>query len=365
MIHRDLGHVPDPRFWQGRRVFLTGHTGFKGSWLSIWLAGMGAEVHGFSLDPPTHPSIFEDAQVSALMATDTRGDIRDRERLTSALTASRADVVLHLAAQALVRPSYSDPIGTFATNVMGTANLLAAVASVRSVTAVVVVTTDKCYENKEWLYPYRECDSLGGHDPYSASKAAAEIVTASWRSSFASAQGLHISSARAGNVIGAGDWAVDRLIPDCVRAFSVGAAVELRNPNATRPWQHVVEPLNGYLLLAERLSSEEGQSYASAWNFGPALESEATVGEIARMAASAWGGSATIVERVEPGTLHEAGLLRLDSSLARKRLGWQPRWSLDQAIAATIEGYRLHGQVRELRRLIEKQIRAYVGTSND
>lgn len=365
MIHREPGRVADPIFWHGRRVFMTGHTGFKGSWLSIWLAGMGAEVHGFSLDPPTHPNLFEDARVRAVLATDTRGDIRDPERLASALTASRAEVVLHLAAQALVRPSYSDPIGTLATNVMGTANLLAAAASVRSVIAVVVVTTDKCYENREWIYPYRECDSLGGHDPYSASKAAAEFVTASWRRSFASGKGPHIASARAGNVIGAGDWATDRLIPDCVRAFQANTGVELRSPNATRPWQHVAEPLNGYLLLAERLSSEEGQNYATAWNFGPAPESDATVGEVARIAASAWGGSATVIEQGEPGTLHEAGVLRLDSSFARKKLGWQPRWSLEQAIAATIEGYRQHGRGGEFRRLIERQIRTYVGSSND
>ncbi|QTN31335.1 CDP-glucose 4,6-dehydratase [Akkermansiaceae bacterium] len=322
--------------WQDKDIFLTGHTGFKGSWLSLWLHSLGSRVHGYALDPPTEPSVFEVAGVASALASDVRADLADAARLSQAMSDAQPEAVFHLAAQPLVRASYSDPLGTFVTNVIGTANLLQAVRSVPSVKAVVIVTTDKVYENREWVHPYREGDRLGGHDPYSASKAAAEIVTASMRDSFFRDSPVRIATARAGNVIGGGDWAADRLVPDCLRAFAAGEPVRLRYPGAVRPWQHVLEPLGGYLALAEALLREPGRAAAGAWNFGPEAADNVTVGEVAERLAAAWGGTARVICNADADVPHEAGLLSLDISSARRHLAWHPRWALGEALGKTL-----------------------------
>ncbi|MDR7379549.1 CDP-glucose 4,6-dehydratase [Rhodoferax ferrireducens] len=345
--------------WTDTPVFLTGHTGFKGGWLSLCLQALGAQVHGYALDPNTMPSLFEVARVADTLASDTRADLADRAALQAALAAVRPTVVFHLAAQPLVRASYADPLGTFATNVMGTAHLLEAVRSVPSVRAVVVVTTDKVYDNREWVYPYRESDALGGHDPYSASKGAAEIVTASYRASFFHAAGAaQIATARAGNVIGGGDWAADRLVPDCLQAFAAQRPVHLRYPGAVRPWQHVLEPLSAYLRLAEALLAQSSHA-ASAWNFGPDARGDATVGQVAQRLAALWGQGAQ-VEIPEGGAHpHEAGQLRLDITRARAELGWQPRWSLDQALEHTVAWQRAWLAGEDMAAVSRTQIAAY------
>lgn len=357
------GRLPEPAFWQGRRVLLTGHTGFKGAWLALWLTEMGATVHGFAMEPPTVPNLFDLANVAAVLASDTRADVRDAAAVAACTQGCRPEIVMHLAAQSLVLPSYDDPLTTFATNAMGTANVLEAARHTPGVRAILVITTDKCYENREWEHPYRENDRLGGHDPYSASKAAAEIITASWRASFAGRAGAHIASARAGNVIGAGDWAEDRLLPDCFRAFANSRTVTLRNPHAVRPWQHVLEPLAGYLLLAESLCGSDGETYARGWNFGPDPGGDASVGTVAELAARLWGDGAAVCFARAPDQPHEAGTLRLDSTLARLRLGWAPRWSLPQAIDATVAGYRCHARGGDLTGLVRDQIAAYCGAN--
>jgi CDP-glucose 4,6-dehydratase len=327
--------------WQRRRVFLTGHTGFKGGWLAVWLGRLGARVYGYALDPPTQPSFFADVDVGRTLAADTRADLRDLPRLQAAMRAAEPEVVFHLAAQPLVRDSYERPLETFMTNVVGTAHVLEACRAAASVRAVVVITTDKVYENRKWLYPYREVDRLGGHDPYSASKAAAELVTASYRSCFfARADAAHVASARAGNVIGGGDWAKDRLLPDCLRAFADGAPAQLRHPSSVRPWQHVLEPLSGYLALAQRLLDSDGAAFATAWNFGPEPADYATVGEVAAMAAQCWGSGAKVAEGPNPDDFVETELLRIDSSSARARLGWRPRWSMRKAVEQTVMWHR-------------------------
>lgn len=351
-------------FWRGRRVFLTGHTGFKGGWLALWLAEMGAEVHGFALEPPSQPNLFDLADVGAVLVSDTRADLRDAAAVAACTQRCQPEIVMHLAAQALVRPSYVEPLTTFATNVMGTAHLLEAVRQTPGVRAIVVITTDKCYENREWMHPYRENDRLGGHDPYSASKAASEIVTACWRASYPGDACARIASARAGNVIGAGDWAVERLLPDCFRAFASSRPVLLRNPHAVRPWQHVLEPLAGYLLLAESLCGNDGKIYARSWNFGPDPSGDATVSEVARLAAQLWGDNASVITATDANPLHEAGLLRLDSTLARLQLDWAPRWTLSQAIAATVAGYRCHALDGDLAALVRAQISSYCTAGN-
>ena len=348
--------------WRGRSVMVTGHTGFKGSWLTLWLGKLGAEVHGFSLEPPTSPNLFEVARVGDVCASDVRADLANLAALTSALRGARPTVVFHLAAQALVRESYRDPIGTFGTNVMGTANVLEAVRRCDSVEAVVVVTTDKVYENRESSHRYAECDPLGGRDPYSASKAAAEIVAGSMRSSFFGSQNGHrarVATARAGNVLGGADWAVDRLVPDCLRAFASGDPVELRFPNAVRPWQHVLEPLSGYLLLAERLCAAGGERFARAWNFGPAADSDATVGDVAAAAARLWGEGAKVSHKSEGDDPHEAGLLHLDSSLAHAELGWRPRWTLGETLARTVEWHRKWMDGADMADVSREQITLY------
>lgn len=353
--------------WDGKRVLLTGHTGFKGSWLALWLQMMGADLCGLALEPPTAINLFEDASVGQGMRS-VIGDIRDAELVRRVFQEHRPEVVFHLAAQPLVRASYADPLGTYATNVMGTAHLLDAARAVDTLRAVVIITTDKCYENQEWPWPYRENDRLGGFDPYSNSKACAELVVSSYRNSFFNPRdyvrhGVAIATARAGNVIGGGDWAEDRLVPDAIRAFQQGCAVRIRNPLAVRPWQHVLEPLHGYLKLAMSLV-DKGLSYGKAWNFGPrpgdAKPVEWVVGELARL----WGQGARWEQ--EPGQHpHEAHTLKLDISKAVDRLGWQPRLDLAEALAITEAWYRERWQLGRgggggsMRTFTEDQIRDY------
>ena len=331
---------PSPEFWHGRRVLLTGHTGFKGAWLALWLRRLGAEVTGLALEPPTTPSLFSLACNSADVLRDCRGDIRDLERVLAIARAARPEVVLHLAAQSLVRPSYDDPVGTYASNVMGTVHVLEALRQVAGVKAAVIVTSDKCYQNREWLWAYRESEPMGGHDPYSSSKGCAELVTSAYRDAFFrhSAQPVALASGRAGNVIGGGDWAVDRILPDCVRAFAQRQAAVVRNPGAIRPWQHVLEPLCGYLLLAERLH-EDGPSFGEAWNFGPAEEDARPVSYLVDRVAKLWGDGAAwhTTPAQQP---HEATYLKVDASKARARLAWRPRLNVDAALDWTVEWYR-------------------------
>jgi CDP-glucose 4,6-dehydratase len=320
-------------FWRGKRVFLTGHTGFKGGWLALWLADMGAEVHGYALTPPTEPNFFTVASLPARLASSTIADIRDAAVLTQATQAVRPDIVFHLAAQPLVRYSYVAPVETYAVNVMGTVNLLESVRQTPSVKAVVNVTTDKCYENREWVWPYRENEAMGGCDPYSSSKACSELVTAAYRRSFLDAAGIHLASARAGNVIGGGDWAEDRLVPDFLRALDSGQVLTIRSPLATRPWQHVLEPLSGYLMLAEKLFTE-GQSFAEAWNFGPEEADVRPVRWIVEYLCSQVPGAAWQCDAAPQP--HEANTLKLDSSKAKVQLGWRPRWNLQTALGMTL-----------------------------
>jgi CDP-glucose 4,6-dehydratase len=323
--------------YAGRRVLLTGHTGFKGSWLALWLQAMGAQVHGLALDPADGPSHW---QLLGLGLPERRQDIRDAAAVRAAMAAIQPQLVLHLAAQPLVRRSYDDPLETWSTNVMGTVNLLDACRQTPGVQAVVVVTTDKCYENQEWPWGYRERDALGGHDPYSASKAAAELAVASWRRAFGGAVGAPLlASARAGNVIGGGDWSVDRLVPDLVRALAQGRPLEVRSPNATRPWQHVLESLSGYLLLGQQLLAGR-TDLAQAFNFGPGPEGNRSVADVLQGLRGAW--PALRWQADAHGGPHEATLLQLDSSLARCRLGWQPVWGFDETLRRTADWYRAH-----------------------
>ena len=328
----------DPAFWAGKRVFLTGHTGFKGSWLSLWLQKMGAHVTGFALAPPTTPALFEVAQVARDM-TSIIGDVRERAVLARALLDADPEIVIHMAAQPLVRASYDDPVGTYATNVMGTVHLLEAVRSAPSVRAACIVTTDKCYENREWAWGYREDEPMGGHDPYSNSKGCAELVTLAYRRSFFGAANTPaIASGRAGNVIGGGDWATDRLIPDILRAVAKGEKVLIRNPLAIRPWQHVLEPLSGYLVLCQALC-DAPETSAQAWNFGPREEDARPVQWIVERICALWGEGAGWVcdQSVQP---HEAHYLKLDISRARADLGWNPRWTLAEALETIVAWHR-------------------------
>jgi CDP-glucose 4,6-dehydratase len=333
-------HPANP--WQGRRVFLTGHTGFKGGWLALWLAARGAKVRGYALDPSTEPNLFMLASVADVV-DDDRGDIQDYPKLEASLTDFEPEVIFHLAAQPLLRRSYADPLGTYGTNMMGTVNLLEAVRKSPGVRAVVCVTTDKCYQNREWAWPYRETDPLGGHDPYSSSKACAEIVAAAFRDSYfplsrVSEHRVAIATARAGNVIGGGDWSEDRLIPDLVRGFHAGQPVLIRRPHAIRPWQHVLEPLQGYITLAEQLLAGKAEA-ATAFNFGPGEDDAWPVERIANRLVKMWGPGASWV-RDEASGVHEAHYLKLDSSKARAELEWRPRLNLDTALEWTMQWYR-------------------------
>jgi len=343
--------------WSGRRVFITGHTGFKGSWLCLWLQMLGAEIAGYALDPPTTPSLFESAKVATGMQS-IHGDVRNPDLLRKAMQAFAPQVVFHLAAQSLVRVSYAEPLQTLATNVMGTANLLECVRQTPSVRAVVVVTSDKCYENRQWVWPYRENDALGGHDPYSASKACAELVTSSFRSSFfGGPQKAAIATARAGNVIGGGDWALDRLVPDLMRNFSTGQVVRIRQPRALRPWQHVLEPVRGYLLLAQALL-QHGHAFGEAWNFGPHNESIRPVEWIAKWIAQQWGGG--VRWEIDGGEHpHEAHTLTLDSAKVARRLGWRPSLILEEALALTVNWYQEFYAGGDAREACLEQIGAY------
>lgn len=351
----------NPQFWQGKRVFLTGHTGFKGSWLSLWLQQLGAEVTGYSLQPPTEPSLFEVASVARGMHS-VIGDVRDGEHLKRVMQEARPDVVIHMAAQPLVRYSYDHPVETYATNVMGVVHLLEAVRATPGIRAVLNVTSDKCYENREWPWGYRENEAMGGYDPYSNSKGCSELVTAAYRSSYFSTErfaehGVALGSARAGNVIGGGDWAMDRLIPDMLRAISNKQAVQIRNPNAIRPWQHVLEPLSGYLLLSEKLYTE-GMRHAEGWNFGPQDSDAKPVSWIVDHMTQLWGEGASweLDGKVQP---HEASFLRLDCAKARDRLGWRPQWHIGQTIEKIVEWHKAYDQGGDMHQLSIDQIKTY------
>jgi CDP-glucose 4,6-dehydratase len=350
--------VVNPSFWNGKKVFVTGHTGFKGGWLSMWLQQLGANVTGYALQPPTNPSLFEVAQVAKGM-TSIIGDIRDGILFANAMRQVAPDIVIHMAAQPLVRRSYVDPVETYSTNVMGTVHLLEAVRQTPSVRAVVNVTTDKCYENKEWVWGYRESEPMGGFDPYSSSKGCAELVTAAYRNSFFNADRhsqhqVALATARAGNVIGGGDWAEDRLIPDILRAIEAGHSVNIRNPHATRPWQHVLEPLSGYLTLAEKLYTL-GPAFAEAFNFGPAEEDAKPVQWIVEQLTQHWGNCATwtLDQANHP---HEANYLKLDCSKAHSRLDWRPRWDLRMALKAIVTWHKAYVAGSDMRAASQVQI---------
>ena len=346
-------------FWQGKRVFVTGHTGFKGAWLCLWLQALGAKIYGFALDAPTTPNFFDVAQVVGVMTGNIHADVRDAGAFAGAMLAAQPDVVFHLAAQSLVRYSYTAPAETYAVNVMGTVNLLEAIRQTPSVKAVVNITTDKCYENREWVWPYRENEAMGGYDPYSSSKACSELVTAAYRRSFLAPAGIYIASARAGNVIGGGDWAVDRLIPDFLRALDAGKKLMIRSPDAIRPWQHVLEPLSGYLTLAEKLFSGV-QSFAEAWNFGPDDNDAKPVRWIieylcGQVQDTAWQQDAS----PQP---HEANYLKLDSFKAKAQLGWRPRWDLQTALGKTLAWHHAWREGTNMADFSLQQIHEYEAT---
>lgn len=350
---------PEADFWRGKRVLLTGHTGFKGAWLALWLRALGAEVTGLGLAPATEPNLFTLARVREAVAAHHLCDIRDAAATAAVVHAAQPEIVLHLAAQALVRASYRAPVETFATNVMGTAHVLDALRGLAGLRAVVVVTTDKVYANREWAYPYREDDALGGHDPYSASKAASEIVADSYRAAFLAGQGVALARARAGNVIGGGDWAEDRLIPDAVRAWGTGQPLVIRRPEAVRPWQHVLEPLCGYLVLAEKIHADP--TLAAAYNFGPDAAKAATVRDVVKSAQAAFGRGETQFDAAPQGP-HEAGWLALETAKARHALGVRPRWNLDTSVHRTMAWYRAQVDGADAQALCLADIRDFTET---
>lgn len=345
-------------FWRDKRVFLTGHTGFKGGWLSLWLQSLGAQVYGYALKPPTETNLFTVAEVEKGMSSSVIADIREGERLKKAMQLADPEIVFHLAAQPLVRYSYVQPAETYEVNVMGTVHLLEAVRATPEVKAVVNVTTDKCYENREWVWGYRENEAMGGFDPYSSSKGCAELVTSAYRQSFLASAGIALASARAGNVIGGGDWAADRLIPDFLRAMDAGETLKIRSPHSTRPWQHVLEPLSGYLALAERLYTE-GQSFAEGWNFGPKDEDARPVGWIVEQMAQM--RKDVVWQCDETPQPHEANYLKLDSSKAHSQLNWQPRWRLQTALQKTLEWHEAWRSGTDMRAVTLAQVADYQG----
>jgi CDP-glucose 4,6-dehydratase len=348
-------------FWKGKRVFISGHTGFKGSWLCLWLHKLGAEVTGYALDPPTEPSLFELCHIKELVRS-IIADVRDGSALTKAMVSARPDIVIHMAAQPLVRDSYKIPLETYAINVMGTVNVFEAVRNCKTIKAVINVTTDKCYENKEWVWGYRENESLGGYDPYANSKACSELVTSAYRSSYFNPaeyqnHGVAVASARAGNVIGGGDWATDRLIPDCIRAILKVEQIAIRNPHAVRPWQHVLEPLSGYLMLAQKLY-EDGALFSEAWNFGPDDSDAKPVEWLVKNFCAKWGKEASY--RIDAGEHpHEAHYLKLDCSKAKTKLGWHPKWNLEKAIESIIEWTRAYKDTKNVQKICFEQIEEY------
>lgn len=351
-------------FWKNKKVFLTGHTGFKGGWLSLWLQDMGATVCGYSLTPPTSPSLFEVAGVADDMQSQI-GDIRDYQLLYKSIEQFKPEIVIHMAAQPLVRLSYNEPVDTYSTNVMGTVNLLDCIRKIGNVKAIVNVTSDKCYKNNEWVWGYREDEPMGGHDPYSNSKGCAELVTESFRSSYFSQEsysehGCALASVRAGNVIGGGDWALDRLIPDMLSAFEKGDAVEIRNPYAIRPWQHVLEPLSGYLLLAQFLC-EKGAEYSQAWNFGPQEQDAKPVQWIVERLTALWGGDASwaLDQANHP---HEANYLKLDCSKAKALLNWDSRWSLDTTLNKIVLWHKAWLNQENMKHYTINEINSYTST---
>lgn len=350
------GLVVNAQFWRGKRVLLTGHTGFKGSWLALWLQQLGANVSGLALPAATVPNLFHLADVANGMESFSC-DVRDAEHVARVVRAVNPEIVIHMAAQALVRYGYQNPIETYATNVMGTVHLLAALRECADLRAVISVTSDKCYDNKEWVWAYRENEALGGYDPYSSSKAATELVTSAFNNSYFSERKIGIASARAGNVVGGGDWAADRLVPDIIQSFIAGKPVRIRRPLAVRPWQHVLEPLSGYLLLAEKIYSSSAD-FAGAWNFGPQESDAKPVQWVVEQLAAAWGDGAQW--EVDNGSHpHEAHYLKLDISKAKSRLDWQPRWTLEKTLAYTVDWYKNCNQGGDVRQLTLEQIAAY------
>lgn len=349
-------------FYRGKRVLVTGHTGFKGSWLSIWLHELGAEVVGVSLEPYSEKDNFVLSGIGNKIKADIRADIRDGKRMKEIFREYQPEIVFHLAAQPLVRLSYDIPVETYETNVMGTINIMEAIRVTDSVKVGVMITTDKCYENKEQIWGYRENEPMGGYDPYSSSKGAAEIAISSWRRSFFNPadydkHGKSIASVRAGNVIGGGDWALDRIIPDCIRALEAGKAIDIRSPKAIRPWQHVLEPLSGYMLLAQKMWNEPTK-YCEGWNFGPRMESIATVWDVATKLINNYGNG-TLNDVSDPNALHEAKLLMLDISKAKFRLGWEPRMNIDQCMAMVADWYNRY-KAEDVYRLCVDEIERYL-----
>ncbi|MDA7464816.1 CDP-glucose 4,6-dehydratase [Candidatus Pelagibacter ubique] len=346
----------DAGFWKGRSVFLTGHTGFKGGWLALWLSEMGANVHGYSLEAPTQPNFFSVINLSNLIQSSTIGDIRDLSKLKESVKAARPSVIFHMAAQPLVRQSYIDPIETFTTNILGTINVFEATKNSETVKAIINITTDKCYENKENNKSFEETDPLGGYDPYSSSKACSEIITSAYRNSFFSKMKKKLASVRAGNVIGGGDWAKDRLVPDFFRSIDRNKILRIRSPQAVRPWQHVLDPLSGYLMLAEKLF-EHGDIYAEPWNFGPEQSEAKTVSWVLNCLSEKFTNANWEEEKKEQP--YEANLLKLDISKAKSRLGWAPRWSVETAIDNTISWYQAFKENKDMIEFSVKQIKSF------
>lgn len=347
---------PSENFWRNRSVFLTGHTGFKGGWIALWLTKLGAKVHGYSLAPPSQTNFFNETRLFEKIKQSINGDIRDLDKLSKAIHEAKPSVVIHMAAQSLVIKSYDSPVETFTTNLIGTINLMEAVRTTNSVEAIVNITTDKCYENQEWVWSYRENDRLGGRDPYSSSKACSELATLAYRESFFANSGIQIATARAGNVIGGGDWAKDRLVPDFLRAHDNGEVLNVRSPNAIRPWQHVLEPLCGYLLLSEKLVSKDYE-YSEAWNFGPEeADSKPASWLVERLCENLINSRWILENKIQP---HEAGILKLDSSKAKNKLNWRPRWALETALEKTVSWHQAWKKKESMEKVSMKQIEAY------